>query len=153
MGLDEIDKKILNILQEEGRITNARLAQKVGISPSPTLERVKKLEQAGFIRQYVALVAPEKIDRGTLALVHVSLAVHQLGSLDHFVKSIQALPEVLECYHISGEEDFLLKVAVAGIEAYREFVVNKLTGIGGISKIRTSFVLDTVKNSTKYEIA
>lgn len=152
MKLDEVDKKILSILQEEGRITNARLAERIGISPSPTLERVKKLEQAGIIRKYVALVAPEKINKGTMALVHVSLAGHQLDSLEHFIKRIKALPEVLECYHISGEDDFLLKVAVSGIEDYREFVVNRLTGIGGISKIRTSFVLDTVKNATKYEI-
>ncbi|MCA9740722.1 MAG: Lrp/AsnC family transcriptional regulator [Deferribacteres bacterium] len=148
-NLDPADVKILNILQEDGRITNAALSANVGVSPSPMLERVKKLEKNGYIRKYVALIAPEKVGKGTIVFVTVSLAMHQLAALDNFTEAIRELPEVLECYHISGEADFLLKIAVSGIESYRDFVVNKLTPIAGIDRIRTAFVLDTVKHSTK----
>ncbi len=146
--LDQADKQILNILQEDGRIRNAKLASELGMSPSPMLERVKKLEQAGIIRKYVALIAPEKVGKNTLAFVAVSLAVHQLGSLDAFKSEIEQLPEVLECYHISGPHDFLLKVLVDDMDEYREFVINKLTRIGSLNNIQTWFVLDTVKHET-----
>jgi len=152
MKIDQADKKIISILQENGRISNTGLAAEIGISPSPTLERVKKLEKQGVIRKYVALLAPEKVGKGTIALVSVSLAVHEMGSLDHFLNEIRKLPEVTECYHITGESDFLMKVLVDNIEAYRNFVLNKLTRIGGISRIRTSIVLDTVKYTTKIEV-
>ena len=151
-NLDAVDVQILNILQDEGRITNAALSAQVGVSPSPMLERVKKLEKNGYIRKYVALIAPEKVGRGTIVFVTVSLAMHQLAALDNFTDAIRGLPEVLECYHISGEADFLLKVLVSGIESYRDFVVNKLTPITGIERIRTSFVLETVKHTTKIAV-
>ena len=152
MKFDQADKKIISILQENARISNTGLAAEIGISASPTLERVKKLEKQGVIRKYVALLAPEKVGKGTIALVSVSLAVHEMGSLDHFLAEIRKLPEVTECYHITGESDFLMKVIVDDIEAYRDFVLNKLTRIGGISRIRTSIVLDTVKYTTKIEV-
>lgn len=152
MKIDQADKKIISILQENARISNTGLAAEIGISPSPTLERVKKLEKQGVIRKYVALLAPKKVGKGTIAMVSVSLAVHEMGSLDHFLGEIRKLPEVTECYHITGESDFLMKVIVENIEAYRNFVLNKLTRIGGISRIRTSIVLDTVKYTTKIEV-
>lgn len=152
MKLDDFDKQILSVLQENGRITNAKLAADIGMSPSPMLERVKKLERTGVIHKYVALVNPEKVGKTTIAFVAVSLAVHQMGSLDHFTEEIRKLPEVMECYHISGDDDFILKVMVESIDAYREFVIDKLTKIGGISKIRTSFVLQPIKYTTRIEV-
>lgn len=150
--LDAIDRKILSILQENGRITNAELAGRVGISPPATLERVRRLERNGIIRRYVALVDPQKLGHGVMALVAVTLAVHQLSSVDDFMQRIRELPEVLECYHITGEEDFLLKVYASDIEAYEGFVLQKLSRIPGINKIKTSFVLSTVKYQTAYRI-
>lgn len=152
MKIDNIDQKILNILQTNGRITNAQLAAEVGISPPGMLDRVKRLENAGIIQQYVALVNPEKVGRGTMAIVSVSLAIHQIPSLARFREEINQLDEVLECFHISGEDDFMLKVAVENIREYENFVVNKLTRIQGINKINTSFILSTVKYNTKFHI-
>jgi Lrp/AsnC family transcriptional regulator, leucine-responsive regulatory protein len=152
MKLDSTDKKILNILQNNGRITNSQLASEIGISPPGMLDRVKRLENAGYIEKYVALVNPEKVGRGTMAIVLVSLAIHQIPSLDRFTEEINQLDEVLECFHVSGEDDFMLKVAVENIQEYEDFVVNKLTRIQGINKINTSFILSTVKYNTKFHI-
>ena len=148
--LDDIDKKILNILQENGRITNAELAGRVGMSPPPMLERVKKLEKKGIIKKYVTLLDPESIGKGTMALVSGSLDRHHIKSIDQFTRAIEKLPEVMECYHITGEEDYILKVAINDIREYEDFVLKKLTKIQAINKIKTSFVLSTVKNETKY---
>ncbi len=152
MKLDNIDKKILNILQDNGRITNAKLASEVGVSPPTMLERVKRLEKAGIIKQYVALVDLDKVGKGTLVIVAVSLAFHQLSSLDRCKKEISQLGEILECYHVSGEEDFALKVAVKDVKEYEDFVVNKLARIQGVTKIKSTFVLSTVKFDTKVKV-
>lgn len=149
---DRIDRKILNLLQDNGRITNAKLAQEVGLSPPPMLERVKKLEKNGIIKKYVALVDPRKVDRGTIAFVEVSLRLHRQDAIEEFVTEIQKFPEVLECHHITGEEDYLLKVAVKDIEEYERFLRLKLTGFSGISKLKTYFVLRTLKQETKITV-
>ena len=152
MKIDETDKKIINILQENGRITNAQLAAEIGISPPGMLERVKRLENAGIIHRYVALVNPEKVNKGTLAFVSVSLAAHRLQAIDRFTEEINKLPEVLECYHIAGGDDFLLKVAVKDIREYEELVLHKLTPIKGVNKINTTFILSTIKYDTKIQV-
>ena len=153
MKFDDIDRKILDILQTNCKITNAQLASEVGISPSSMIERVKRLENAKVIKKYVALVTPEKVGSGTLAMVSVSLAMHQLEPVDKLKKCLNEIDEVLECYHIAGEEDFLLKVAVKDIQEYQDFVLNKLSKIEGINKIKTTFVLSTVKYQTKLSVA
>ena len=150
--LDHIDKKILDLLQENGRMTNAQLAKDVGLSPPPMLERVRKLEKQGIIRKYVALVDPKKVDRGTMALVSVSLRLHQKNAIQEFVKEIQNIPEILECHHITGEEDYVLKVAIKDIEEYERFLHDRLTRISGIRKIKTSFILKTIKHQTKIPV-
>jgi Lrp/AsnC family transcriptional regulator, leucine-responsive regulatory protein len=152
MKLDEIDKKILDILQDDSRITNVQLSNNVGISPPAMLERVKRLEINGVIRKYVALVDAEKIGRGTFAFVSVSLAAHQLNSIDGFTKSIKKLDEVLECYHVAGEDDFILKVAVENIQIYEKFLLEKLAKIKGVNRVNTMFILSTVKFNTKIHI-
>ena len=150
--LDQIDKKILNLLQENGRITNAQLAKEVGLSPPPMLERVRKLEKNSIIKKYVALVDPKKVDRGTIAFVAVSLRFHRQDAIQEFVIEIQKFPEVLECYHITGEEDYLLKVIIKDIAEYERFLLEKLTRFSGISKIKTFFILSTLKQETKIPI-
>jgi Lrp/AsnC family leucine-responsive transcriptional regulator len=150
--LDHIDLKILDLLQDNGRITNARLAKEVGLSPPPMLERVRKLEKNGVIQKYVALVNPKKLDRGTVAFVAVSLRLHRQDAIQEFVAEIQKIPEILECYHIAGEEDYLLKIAIKDIAEYEKFLREKLTQFSGISKIRTYFILRTLKQETKIPV-
>ncbi len=124
MKIDKIDKKILGILQTSSNITNTLLASDVGISPPAMLERVKRLEKSGILKGYVALVDHDLAGQGILALVSVSLAIHEISSVDNFNKKINEFEEVLECYHVAGEDDFQLKVVVADIKAYRNFVVD-----------------------------
>ena len=152
MKLDHIDQQILDTLQENAKTTNAQLAADAGISPPGMIERVKRLENSGVIKKYVALLDPYSVGRGTFAMVSVSLAVHQISSLEYFTEKIDALEEVLECYHVAGEHDYLLKVAVADINDYEKFILEKLTKIEGVSKIKTSFVLSTIKYNTKLHI-
>lgn len=152
MKIDQTDKKILDILQDDARITNLELAARIGISPPATLERVKRLEKNVIIKKYVALVDPAKVSRGTFALVSVALMIHQIPSIDSFTKQINKLDEVLECYHITGSDDFMLKIAVENIEKYELFILQKLTKIKGVSKVTTNIVLSTVKFNTKIHI-
>ena len=149
---DEIDKKILNILQENGRITNADLAAKVGLSPPPMLERVKKLEKNGVITKYVALLDPKKINKSTIIFVSITLARHRLKSIDQVKEEFNSFPEILECYSVTGEEDYLLKVAVKDVEEYENFMLHKLAKIPAISRIKSFVVLSTLKYNTKISV-
>ena len=146
---DEIDKKILNILQERGRITNANLAAEVGLSPPPMLERVKKLEKSGVITKYVALLDPKLIDKATIVFVSLSVARHRLQSFDQVNQELNQFPEVLECYHISGDEDYLIKVVVKDIQEYEQFLLKKLATIPSINRIKSTVVLSTIKSGMK----
>ncbi|MFA8341368.1 MAG: Lrp/AsnC family transcriptional regulator [Rhodothermaceae bacterium] len=152
MKFDKIDRQILEILQENSNITNAQLAAEVGISPPGMLERVKRLEKSGVIRKCVALVDFDKVEKNTMAMVSVSIKVHDLQEVQDFKEKVGELEEVLECYHIAGEEDFLLKVAVKDIKEYEKFVLNKLNPIEGISRLKTTFVLSTIKYDTRVRI-
>ncbi len=152
MNLDNIDLHILESLQSNSNITNAQLAADIGISPPACLERVKRLEKNGIISRYVAILNPNKVGMGTLAFVAVSLAKHGKATVQHFTTEIKKLPQILECYHIAGDHDFMLKVLAANIKDYEDFMLNKLTTIKGIDKIRTSFVLSTMKFNTKINI-
>lgn len=148
MPLDATDRRILELLQEEGRMTNARLAEKVAISPSATLERVRRLERLGVIQGYRAIVNPDTVACGTAAFVSVSLEAHEREALEAFEAQVQTFPEVTACYHVAGDRDFLLKVAVKDIPAYRTFVMEQLSRLPNLRHVETSFVLDTVKETT-----
>ena len=148
MKLDPVDLRILGILQQDGRITNLELAKKIKLTPAPTLMRVKKLEEAGFIKRFVALVDPEKVGLPVLAFVHVILESHNRETTVEFMSEMQKLPEVLECHHIAGDEDFLLKVIAASPAEYEKFVLEKLTKVHGIGKVKTTFVLSSSKLET-----
>ena len=146
---DEIDRKILAILQEEGRLPNARVAERVGLSPPSVLERIRKLEEKGVIRGYAADVDAESLGLRTVAFVQVSLSFHQSYAIEEFRNAILATPAVLECYHVTGEEDFLLKIVVPDIADYEDFLLHTLTQFKGISKVKSSFVLSTLKKSSR----
>jgi Lrp/AsnC family leucine-responsive transcriptional regulator len=152
MKLDDVDRKILKILQSEGRITNADLAKRIGISPPAMLERVKRLEAAGVIYRFVALVDPDRIGIGAIAFVRVSLAVHQLPNVDAFAERIKDIEEVLECHQVSGPDDYILKVALHRVKDFRDFTFKKLASIDGVQSINSSFVLGTLKYQTALPI-
>ena len=150
MVLDEIDKKILNKLQENGKTTNSKLSKMVGISAPATLERVKRLEAAGIISKFTILVDHEKLGYLITGIVNLSLNLSQLTSVEDIKEKFAALDEVVECYQISGENDFILKVISKNIKTYGEFMNQKLTKIDGIRFIKSSFVIDTVKEKRTF---
>jgi len=152
MKLDPIDQKILELLQENGRITNTEIAKQVGMSPSPTLERVKKLERNGYIQRYVALINPEKVGIKCFTYIEVTLVRHGKEAVSRFMKSITEMNEVLEFHHITGEADFLLKVATRDIPMYEDFILHKLTGLPDVQHLKTLVVLSTLKQETKIPI-
>src|SRR5687768_816979 len=153
MKIDPVDLKILGILQREGRITNFKLAKKIGLTPAPTLMRVKKLEEAGYIRKFVALVDANKIGLPVVAFVHVILEAHNRKTAIDFMQAMLKIPEVLECHHIAGDEDFLLKVVASSPGEYEDFVLEKLTKVGGIEKVKTTFVLSSSKLETALPVS
>lgn len=145
MVLDKIDKQILNTLQANGKITNSKLSKIVGISAPATLERVKRLELAGVISHFTAVIDPEKIGFSIMAVVNISLSLSSLSSVVAIKEKFNALDEVIECYQIAGANDFILKVVAKDIKTYGEFMNKKLTQIEGIQVIKSSFVIDNVK--------
>jgi Lrp/AsnC family leucine-responsive transcriptional regulator len=146
--LDEIDLSILDLLQTSSKITNAMLAEKVGISPPSTLERVRKLEQRGIIRGYVALLEPSELNKSITAIVQVSLGEHSHENLTRAKASIGEFDEVLQCWHTAGDQDFVLHVIVSDMLAYETFVTEKLSTVAKIANIKTAIVLRTVKQTT-----
>lgn len=146
-NLDEIDKKILSILQQNGRIPNNKLAEKVGLTTTPTLERVKRLEREGIIKGYGAQVDPEAIDKGLVVFCSLRLAVHQMHTLDEVCEEINSMSEIQACYHITGDSDFLLKIVVKDMPAYEKFMHDKLTRLPGIERIYSNIVLSTKKEN------
>nr|NJM04572.1 Lrp/AsnC family transcriptional regulator [Desulfobacula sp.] len=150
MVLDRIDKQILNTLQENGKTTNSKLSKIVGISAPATLERVKRLELAGVISHFTAVLDPEKIGFSIMAMVSISLSLSSLSSVAAIKEKFVELDEVVECYQIAGANDFVLKVIAKDIKAYGEFMNKKLTQIEGIQIIKSSFVIDNVKEKKMF---
>ncbi len=153
MILDKIDKQILNTLQENGKTTNSRLSKIVGISAPATLERVKRLELAGVISHFTAVLDPEKIGFSIMGMVNIGLSLSSLSSVAEIKKKFFNLDEVIECYQIAGENDFILKVIAKDIKAYGEFMNKKLTQIKGIQVIKSSFVIDNVKEKRVFTLS
>lgn len=145
--LDNIDKKILSILQHDGRIPNNKLADEVGLTTTPTLERVKRLEREGIIRGYSAQVDAEAVNRGLVIFCSLRLAVHKMHMLDEVCEEIDKMPEIQACYHITGDSDFLLKIVVENMPEYEHFMHEKLTGLPGIERIYSNVVLSTKKEN------
>jgi Lrp/AsnC family leucine-responsive transcriptional regulator len=147
-GIDEVDKKILRHLQKSARMTNKELATKLGLSITPVFERVRKLEKKGYIKRYVAVLDHEKLDRGMVVFLHIKMQAHSHESIAHLIDEAQKLDEIMECYHVTGENDFLMKVLVPDMKTYEEFVLGKLTKISGIGNINSAIVLREVKHKT-----
>jgi Lrp/AsnC family leucine-responsive transcriptional regulator len=146
--LNPADKRILEVLQNQGRIPNVQLAAEVGLSPSTVLERVRKLEERGIIEKYVALVDNKRVGLGTVAFVAVSLNLHQTDSIENFHHFVEGCAKVLECHHVAGTEDYLLKVYSHDIDDYEHFLLTALTRTKGVDRVRTMFVLSTLKRET-----
>ncbi len=145
---DEIDRKLLALLQNDSKQTNKALSIKLGLSVTAVYERVKKLESSGVISNYVALVNKKKVNKGFMAFCHVKLVQHSQDLVVKFEREVAKLEEVLECYHISGDYDYLLKVLVQDMEAFREFMVKKLTRIDHIGSTHSMFMISEVKHTT-----
>jgi DNA-binding Lrp family transcriptional regulator len=148
MGPDATDFQILAILQKEGRVSNAELAQRVGLTPAPTLVRVNKLESAGYIRAYVAILDRNLVGLPVTAFVSVILRSHNRDAADAFLREVEQMPEILECHHIAGEEDYLLKVVAANPSDYETFVLEKLTAVAEVLRVKTTIVLSSPKTET-----
>lgn len=144
---DKIDLKIMKILQENSKITNLDLSKKIGLSPAPTLERVKKLEQSGIIKSYHALVDTQAIGLSVKTFVLVSLAWQKENALNAFLEKIKQIEEITECYIITGEADFLIKIVCKDIPTYEKLLFKTLSQIGEIERLKTLMTLSTVKDS------
>ncbi|MFO7678651.1 MAG: Lrp/AsnC family transcriptional regulator [Chloroflexota bacterium] len=150
--LDELDLSILRTLQENGRLSNVDLANSINLSPPATYTRLKRLEKQGYIRGYVALLDWRRMGYDMLCFINISLQMHQPEEVEKFRQRISKLPEVLECHHVTGEFDYLLKVAVKNREDLDRFVMKQLTPIPGIARIYTSLALNEIKASTALPI-
>jgi Lrp/AsnC family leucine-responsive transcriptional regulator len=150
--LDNLDRAILYALQINGRMSNVELAQRINLSPPATHARIKRLEQRGYIRQYVALLDQEKVGYDMLCFVNISLQLHQPEQVEAIREAIREMPEVLECYHVTGEFDYLLKVVIKNRKDLERFVIDRLTSVPGVARIHTSLVLNQVKSTTELPV-
>ena len=144
--MDHLDHQIMEILQKDGRITNSKLAQTVGLSAPTVLERVKKLERSGVIQNYRANIEPKMLGLNFLVYTGIEVEVCQLSNVKDLESRFRSLPEVLACYHIAGDLDFLLQVCVKNQETYKDFVTEQLSKIPGIKSIKSWVVLSTIKD-------
>ena len=145
--LDETDLQILKTLQKNAKLTTKELADAVHLTPTPVFERQKRLERKGYIKKYVAVLDPEKLNQGLLVFCKVKLKQINHELADAFVRKINRIPEVTECYNTSGSYDYLLKVRARDMKQYQEFILNKLGEIDNISSIESTFVMSEIKQS------
>ena len=148
MAFDEIDKKLLLYLQEDSKQTTKELSYKLGLSVTAVYERIRKLENTGVISRYVAILNRSRIERNFIVLCHVKLTQHKKEYVLRFEREIMNLHEVTECFHVSGDYDYILKIGVRDIEDYRNFMLTKLTALQHIASTHSSFMISEVKNTT-----
>jgi len=147
--LDAIDLRILDLLQQDAKLTNKEIGAQLSMTTTPVYERIKKLEENGYISQYVALVDRKKLGYPLVAYCNVSLKEHSNNYLQIFEREVLSLDEVIECYHIAGLYDYMLKVLARDMGSYQNFIVNKLAKLENIGNVQSSFVMTEVKYSTK----
>lgn len=153
MKLDRYDRRILDILQSEGRLSNQDLADRIGLSPSPCLRRVKALEEAGLIVGYRAELDPRALGYTLTALIHISMDRHTPERFAHFESVVREIPEIVECLLITGQDaDYQLKAVVRDMDAYQALLLDRVTRIDGVSGVHSSFVLRTIKTATRLPI-
>ncbi len=148
LHLDPTDKKLLQLLQQNAKITTKQLAQLLNLSTTPVFERIKRLERNGVIQKYVAIVNKEKVGKELLAFCQVSLKEHSHDIIREFERSISQIPEVMECHHIAGMFDYTLKVVTSDMETYHDFVYNKLSLVNNVGNVQSSFVMKEIKAGT-----
>ena len=152
MTLDSIDKKLLFLLQIDCKKTTKELSLKLDLSVTAVYERIKKLEREGIIDKYVVLVNRSKVEKGFVVFCHLKLIQHTKEFLTKFESEVVKLREVLECHHVSGDYDYILKILVKDMEAYREFLVTKLTSLEHIGSTHSTFMISEVKSTTVIEV-
>ncbi len=145
--IDEIDRKIIAAVQENGRITANELAARVGLSPSPCARRLRLLEQSGVIKGYTAIVDQKIVGLPINAFASIKLEQQREENLERFAQAVARWPEVVDCYLMTGQRDYLMRIVVRDLEAYERFIKDKLTRLRGVASIETSFALDQVKHS------
>ncbi|MDH4274679.1 MAG: Lrp/AsnC family transcriptional regulator [Gammaproteobacteria bacterium] len=149
MELDRFDRRLLEVLQQEGRISNQELADRIGLSPSPCLRRVRNLEENGLIVGYHAVLDARKLGLTLMALIHISMDRHTPERFSTFENKVSMFPEVLECLLITGQDaDYQLKVIVRDMDAYQDLLLNKITRINGVTGVHSSFVLRRIVHKT-----
>jgi DNA-binding Lrp family transcriptional regulator len=148
--MDKVDRKILMQLQQNAKQNTKEIANKVGLSVTPTYERIKKLEKQQIIKSYVALLDRAKIGKQVIAYCQINLEKHKKKMIDNFKDRVIAFPEIMECHYISGNFDFLIKIVTEDMNAYQIFINEKLSAVDGISTIQSSFVMNSVKESTAF---
>lgn len=149
---DGIDQQILLLLMEDGRMTHTEIGKRIGLSPPSVLQRIKQMEASGAILGYKVVVSPEKLGFKLNVLTFISLELHQDQPIERFRESVAKIPEVLACFHISGDYDFLLRIIVKDMKGYEQLVREKLSRIRGVAKIQSSFVLGIAKEDSKLPI-
>lgn len=152
MLLDAIDKKLLYLLQNDTKKTTKELSLLLNLSVTAVYERIKKLEREGIIDKYVVLLNRAKIEKGFVVFCHLKLIQHTKAFIDQFENEVIQLKEVLECHHVSGDYDYILKIVVKDMDAYREFLVKKLTTLEHIGSTHSTFMISEVKNTTVVEV-
>jgi len=145
--LDGTDRKILELLQTDSNITNAQLAQEIGLSPAPTLERVKKLENSEVIKSYHAVIDPAAVGMGVSTFVTVSLKGHNKDNIERFIREIKEIDEVIECHHVTGQADFILRIVAPDIPAYQNLMLEKVSNIEVVDNMQSTVILSTFKDS------
>ncbi|MGK0387255.1 MAG: Lrp/AsnC family leucine-responsive transcriptional regulator [Patiriisocius sp.] len=153
MKLDNTDMSLLRYLQEDSKQTNKELSSKLNLSVTAVYERIKKLERNGVIKKYVALLEKQHLDFGFMVFCHVKLSQHTETNIANFEAEVSQLDAVLECFHVSGEFDYLLKVVVKDMDAFRYFMINKLTSLKHIGSTQSSFTISEVKNTTSFTVS
>jgi Lrp/AsnC family leucine-responsive transcriptional regulator len=150
--IDATDRKILEILQANSNITNAQLAKEIGLSPAPTLERVNKLETSGVIRSYHAVIDPASVGLGVSTFVMASLKGHNKDNIEKFITAIKRINEIVECHHVTGSADFILKIVCVDIAAYQQLMLERVSNIDVVDSLQSMVILSTFKDSKSLPI-
>lgn len=152
MKLDAIDYKLIGLLQQNCKQTTKEMADQLDLSTTAVYERIKKLEKQNIITDYIAIVNKDKINRSFMAISHIKIKSHSKDAILRFEKKVNQIPEVLKCFHVSGEYDYILKIGVQDMEAYREFMLSKLTTMEEVQSTHSMFVIKEVKNLRTYQV-
>lgn len=147
VSLDEKDYDILKVLEENAKLTVREIAVKINLSPTPTHERIKRMEKSGVIKQYAAILDKKKVNKGIMVLCMVALRKHNKKAGQEFINSVLKFSEVLECYNISGDFDFMLKIVAESMDSYHYFFVNQLSEVKGIGQTKSTFVMSIIKET------